>query len=51
MIEGGVVEGGWAYVWGAYALALGGLGALAAIVAVRAAYWARQARALDKAKS
>ena len=51
MIEGGAVEGGWAYVWGAYALALCALGVLAAIVARRAAHWARQARALDKAKS
>ena len=45
-----MIEGGWAYVWGAYALALGGLAVLALGVAWRAAYWAKQARELDKKK-
>lgn len=43
-----MISGGWAYVWPAYALTLGALFVLAAIVIVRARRWAKAARELDK---
>jgi heme exporter protein CcmD len=45
-----MVEGGWPYVWGAYALTIGVLCALALIVWLRLRHWARQARDLDQGK-
>ncbi|MGD9965116.1 MAG: hypothetical protein AB7T59_01200 [Hyphomonadaceae bacterium] len=43
-----MIEGGWAYVWPAYAIAFGAMGALAVIVLVRLWVWSRRARRLDK---
>jgi hypothetical protein len=45
-----MIEGGWPFVWAAYAVTLGALIPLAAIVWLRLTYWAKQARALDAAK-
>jgi len=45
-----MIEGGWAYVWAAYALTSGGMLALVVVVASRARYWAKRARALDEGK-
>jgi heme exporter protein CcmD len=44
-----MIEGGWAYVWAAYALALGALGVLALLVLLRLRHWAKRARELDRA--
>ncbi|MEZ5971968.1 MAG: hypothetical protein R3C31_09200 [Hyphomonadaceae bacterium] len=43
-----MIEGGWAYVWPAYAVALGGLALLATVVLLRLGSWERRARDLDK---
>ncbi len=43
-----MIEGGWAFVWPAYAVALGGLGVLAIVVLTRLRAWERRARDLDK---
>jgi hypothetical protein len=43
-----MIEGGWAYIWAAYAVALGALAALALVVTSRLAHWARAARALTE---
>jgi hypothetical protein len=45
-----MIEGGWAYIWPAYAIALGAIGALTVIVLLRLHVWSRRARALDKPK-
>jgi hypothetical protein len=42
-----MIEGGWPFVWTAYAGTLGALILLAAIVWLRLAHWAKEARALD----
>ncbi len=42
-----MIEGGWAYVVAAYAVAGLALGGLALWVALRARYWAKQARKLE----
>lgn len=39
-----MIEGGWAYVWGAYGLAVAALVALSVMVALRLAYWAKRAK-------
>jgi heme exporter protein CcmD len=41
-----MVEGGWPYIWTAYALTVGFLGGLVIVVLVRAARWDRDARRL-----
>lgn len=43
-----MIEGGWGFVWPAYAVALGGLGVLAVIVVAQLRSWERRARDLDK---
>lgn len=45
-----MIEGGWPFVAGAYALALGALLVLTCVVALRAWHWAKQARELDAGK-
>lgn len=43
-----MIEGGWSYVYGAYALTVVLLGGVAIWVALRARHWAREARKLDQ---
>jgi len=43
-----MIEGGWAFIWPAYAVTLGALAVLAAVVVARLKKWARRARDLDK---
>ena len=43
-----MIEGGWAYVWPAYGVALGALAVLAVIVVARLRVWERRAHELDK---
>lgn len=43
-----MIEGGWGYVWPAYAVALGGLGVLVTVVVAQLRSWERRARELDK---
>ena len=43
-----MIEGGWEFIWPAYAVALGGLAALTVFVVARLRSWERRARELDK---
>jgi heme exporter protein CcmD len=43
-----MVEGGWAFVWAAYALTIGSMVALSIVVALRSRHWARQSRKLEE---
>ena len=43
-----MIEGGWAFVWAAYGVALGGLLVLTVVVVARLRSWERRARELDK---
>lgn len=43
-----MITGGWAYIWGAYGVALSALLALTLIVSLRLAQWSKRARALEK---
>jgi hypothetical protein len=43
-----MIEGGWVFVAPAYAVALLALAAAALVVFLRARYWARRARELDR---
>ncbi|HJS80307.1 MAG TPA: heme exporter protein CcmD [Vitreimonas sp.] len=43
-----MIEDGWAYIWGAYALAIGALALLTCIVMLRLAHWSRRARELER---
>lgn len=43
-----MIEGGWSFIWAAYALTLGALAALMVAVIARLAHWARRARDLTK---
>lgn len=43
-----MIEGGWAFVWPAYGIALGGLGVVAIVIVMRLRAWERRARELDK---
>jgi len=43
-----MIEGGFEYVYAAYALTAGALGLAALIVVLRARHWAREARKLDE---
>jgi heme exporter protein CcmD len=45
-----MIEGGWSYIWAAYAATVVSLGGLALTVVLRLRFWAKQARALDAAK-
>lgn len=39
-----MIEGGWAFIWSAYALACAALIVLTLIVMLRLAHWAKRAR-------
>lgn len=41
-----MIEGGWSFVWPAYAVALGALAVLAIAIVVRLRTWERRAREL-----
>ena len=41
-----MIEGGWDFIWPAYAVALGALAVLAIVVAARLRAWERRAREL-----
>jgi heme exporter protein D len=43
-----MIEGGWAYIWSAYALTLIALGVLAVFITWRLAYWSKRARDLER---
>lgn len=43
-----MIEGGWSYVWPAYAVALGGLLVLTVVVLAQLRTWERRAKDLDK---
>ncbi len=43
-----MIEGGWAYIWSAYALALSALAIVTIVVIVRLAHWSKRARALER---
>jgi hypothetical protein len=43
-----MIEGGWDFIWPAYAVAVGGLAALTVVVVARLRAWERRARDLDK---
>jgi hypothetical protein len=45
-----MIDGGWSFIWAAYAITLGVLAVLALVVAVRLAHWSKRARASDEAK-
>lgn len=45
-----MIQGGWEYIWPAYAVALGALVALSVIVLARLVAWSRRARDLDRSK-
>jgi hypothetical protein len=39
-----MIEGGWAFIWGAYGVACSGLVVLTLAVTLRLAHWAKRAR-------
>lgn len=43
-----MIEGGWSFVWAAYAVAGVALVALSGAVALRLRHWAKRARELDR---
>jgi len=43
-----MIESGWAYIWGAYALALVTLLVLTLVVMLRLAHWSKRARSLER---
>jgi heme exporter protein D len=43
-----MIEGGWAYIWGAYGLALAALVVLTLAVVLRLAHWSTRARGLER---
>jgi hypothetical protein len=43
-----MIEGGWNFIWAAYAITLGALLLLFGVVLWRAGVWAQRARELDK---
>lgn len=43
-----MIEGGLPFVWAAYAVACGSLGALALVVLLRARHWAQEAKKLER---
>ena len=44
-----MIEGGWSFVWTAYALTVGALGVLILVVVLRLRHWSRRAREIDGA--
>jgi hypothetical protein len=45
-----MIEGGWAYIWPAYAIALGAIGLMTVVVLMRLRTWSRRAGKLEKPK-
>jgi heme exporter protein CcmD len=45
-----MIEGGWAYIWPAYAITLGAIGVLTIVVLMRLRAWSRRAGKLEKPK-
>lgn len=45
-----MIEGGWDYVWPAYAVTIGALIVVSVVVALRAMHWAKRARAFEPKK-
>lgn len=43
-----MIAGGWSFVWAAYAVTAAALITLIVVIVLRAAYWSRKARALEK---
>lgn len=43
-----MIEGGWPFVWAAYAVTLAPLAVLAIVIVLRLRHWASQARELEK---
>jgi hypothetical protein len=43
-----MIEGGWAYIWPAYAVGAFAFGALTIAVVLRLRHWASEARKLEK---
>jgi heme exporter protein D len=43
-----MIDGGWAYIWPAYGLALTALTVLALVVVLRLAHWSKRARELER---
>lgn len=43
-----MIEGGWSFVWAAYALTGGALGLLVLIIMWRSRHWAKRARELEQ---
>jgi len=43
-----MIDGGWAYVWGAYGVALAALVLLTIAVVARLAHWSKRARELEQ---
>lgn len=43
-----MIEGGWTFVWSAYALALSALAVLTLVVVLRLAHWSKRARELER---
>jgi hypothetical protein len=46
-----MIEDGWPYIWGAYAVSLASLAVLGFVIALRLTHWARRARALEQRKT
>lgn len=46
-----MIEGGWDYVWPAYAITIGALTVAVIVVTVRAMHWAKRAKTLSKDKA
>ena len=45
-----MIEGGWDYVWPAYAISIVALVAVTLAIALHAVHWAKRAKALEKDK-
>lgn len=43
-----MIDGGWAYIWGAYGVALAALVVLTLVVVLRLAHWSKRARELER---
>lgn len=43
-----MIEGGWDFVYPAYAVTIGGFSVLAAVVIVRLRYWSKKAKELKR---
>jgi heme exporter protein CcmD len=43
-----MIEGGWAFVWGAYGVTLGALVVMALVIVLRLSYWSKRVRELER---